>query len=128
VVDRRRVNSTVMPLSACDIARKLMNIIMNDGSRQFGELPQAATWDKLRAHIEKLSGASVTQFVTDHVTEAWIDFSFRGFQFTVNNQFGDYWFFSNDAQAPDAILETVLSHCRSLLGNESKTAHVDGAA
>ena len=105
-----------------------MNIIMNDGSRQFGELPQSATWYKLRQHIGELDGASVTEFITDHVTEAWIDFSFRGYQFTVNNQFGNYWFFANDAQAPDEMLETVLFHCRSLLGDERKTIYLDGAA
>src|SRR6266550_2371833 len=104
-----------MPLSPCDMGRELLNIIMHDGSRQFGELPQSATWYKLRQHIGTLNGASVTEFITDDITEAWIDFSLRGYQFTVNNQFGDYWFFANDAQAPDEILETILSHCRSLL-------------
>ena len=110
------------------MTKELMNITMSDGSRQFGELPQSASWYKLRRHIGKLDGASVTEFITDHVTEAWIDFSFRGYQFTVNNQFGNYWFFANDAQAPDEILETVLSHCRSLLGDERKLLPLDGAA
>ena len=76
-------------------------------SRQFGELPQSATWSKLRQHLRKLDGATVTEFITDHVTEAWMDFSFRGYQFSVNNQLGDYWFFANDAHTPDEALETA---------------------
>jgi hypothetical protein len=107
------------------MAGELLNIIMPDGSRQFGELPQSATWYKLRGHIGKLDGASVTEFITDQVTEAWIDFTFRGYEFTVNNQFGEYWFFVNDAQAPEELLKLVLFHCRNLLGDER---HLDGAA
>jgi hypothetical protein len=70
------------------MAEGLLNVIMSDGSRQFGELPQTALWHVLRDHIEKLDGAAVTDFVTDDVTEAWIDFSYRGYRFSVNDQFG----------------------------------------
>ena len=95
---------------------QLLNIIMHDGSRNFGELPQTASWYKLRKHISRLNGAVVTDFVTDHITEAWIDFTFAGHSFTVNNQFGDYWFFVDNPQCPDDTLHIVLSHCESLLG------------
>ena len=101
---------------------------MHDSSRKFGELPQSASWNELRRHLGTLLGATVTDFIADNITEAWIDFSFGGHDFSVNNQFGDYWFFANDAQAPDEILETILSHCRSLLGDERKRIHLDGAA
>jgi len=95
---------------------KLLTIEMNDGSRHFGDLPQTVLWHQLRNHIEQLAGAEVTHFVTDNVTEAWIDFSFRGHRFSVNDQFGAYWFFVNDPTCPDEILEAVLSHCEFLLG------------
>jgi hypothetical protein len=103
------------------MAKELLNLIMHDGSRQFGELPQNASWYKLRDHIGNLNGAKVTDFVTDNVTEAWIDFTFRGSQFSVNDQFGDYWFFVKDPYCPDDILHAVLSHCRLLLGEERET-------
>lgn len=109
------------------MAQPLMNITMNDGSRKFGELPQSVTWYELRQHIGKLDGASVTEFITDDVTEAWIDFSFRGYQFAVNNQFGAYWFFASDPQVADEILGKILSHCGSLLDDEEETLHIDGA-
>ncbi|HEV8431063.1 MAG TPA: hypothetical protein VGQ41_24380 [Pyrinomonadaceae bacterium] len=94
---------------------KLLTIEMKDGSRHFGDLPQTVLWHQLRSHIEKLAGAEVTNFVTDNVTEAWIDFSYRGYCFSINDQFGDYWFFVNDPKCPDEILEAVLSHCELLL-------------
>jgi hypothetical protein len=84
---------------------------MNDGSRWFGELPQSVLWYDLRDHIEGLDGANLTEFVTDGVTEAWIDFSYRGYQFSVNDQIGEYWFFVDDPLCPDAVLEEVLSYC-----------------
>lgn len=107
-------------LVTCVMAEKLLSMIMNDGSRHFGDLPQTVLWYELRDHIERFDGAAVTGFVTDHVTEAWIDFSYRGYQFSVNDQFGDYWFFVDNPECPDKILEAVLSHCEVLLGSGRK--------
>jgi hypothetical protein len=103
------------------MAVKLLNIEMNDGSRHFGDLPQTLTWYQLRIHIKKLDGAKVTGFITDHVTEAWIDFSYRGHCFSVNNQFGAYWFFVNDPNCPDEILAAVVSRCEVLLGTADES-------
>ena len=97
------------------MAVKLFTIEMNDGSRHFGESPQMVLWYELRDHIEKLAGAEITGFITDNITEAWIDFSYRGHRFSVNDQFGEYWFFVDDPECPDEILVAVLSHCESLL-------------
>ena len=91
---------------------------MKDGSRNFGDLPVTVSWHGLRNHISKLDGAVVTGFITDEITEAWIDFSYCGHQFAVNNQFGDYWFFVDNPKCPDEILEAVLFHCELLLGRD----------
>src|ERR1044072_6001962 len=107
------------------MSHALLNIIAHDGSRQFGELPQSVSWNKLRRHIKRLDGVTDVSLLTDNVIEGWIDFNFRGHDFSVNNQFGDYWFFVKDPQSPDDVLETVLSHCRNLLGDERQFALVD---
>ena len=85
-------------------------------------------WNKLRRHIKRLDGVTNVTLLTDNVTEAWIDFNFRGHGFSVNNPFGDYWFFVRDPQSPDDVLETVLSHCRDLLGDVRRSASVEEAA
>ena len=103
------------------MGEKLLDLIMNDGSRHFGELPQTVLWYELRDHIESLEGATVTNFITDNVTEAWLDFAYRGYLFSVNDQFGGYWFFVDNPKCPDDILEAVLSHYRLLLGGEPYT-------
>lgn len=94
--------------------RRLLMMIMHDGSRHFGSVPQVADWYAVRDHVSRLPGAQLTGFVTDHVTEAWIDFSYAGHRFSINDQFGDYWFFVDDPTCPDAILQQMLDHFETL--------------
>ena len=88
---------------------------MNDGSRHFGDMPESLSWDELRQHIARLEGAEVTAFVTDNITEGWLDFSYCGYSFSINDQLGAYWFFVDNPKCPDEILDTVLSHCRGMI-------------
>ena len=88
---------------------------MHDGSRHFASLPESCSWVALRRHIERLPGAAVTKYISDDVTEMWLDFSFRGHPFTVNNQFGEFWFFTSDPACSDYTLRAVVEHCESLL-------------
>ena len=94
---------------------------MNDGSRHFGELPHTKMWYGVRDHIKKLAGADLTDFITDHVTEAWIDFSYRHHRFSINDQFGAYWFFVNDPRVQTRFLKRycrILSFCSERLMSE----------
>ena len=96
----------------------LLDLRMHDGSRHFAGLPMTTLWYDVRDHVEKLSGAVLTGFVTDHVTEAWIDFTYADHQFSINDQHGEYWFFVQDPACPDAVLLRVLRHFERLLGHE----------
>jgi hypothetical protein len=90
---------------------------MHDGSRLFAKIPEDfELWDQLRDHLKTLEGVSVTKYFTDDVTEVWIDFDFRGHKFTVNNQFGEYWFFVADPSCDDEILKAVVVHARKYVG------------
>lgn len=95
--------------------QSLINLIMHDGSRHFGDLPQTVDWYAVRDHVARLPGAALSGFVTDDITEAWIDFNYRQHDFSINNQFGDYWFFVNDPACPAEILREVLNHFAELL-------------
>ena len=103
------------------MAEKLLNVTMNDGSRHFGDLPQTVLWHELRDHVGRLDGAVLTGFITDNVTEAWIDFTYGACRFSINDQMGNYWFFVDNPICPDEVLEAVLSHCELLLGSRSET-------
>lgn len=97
------------------MAIQLMDFRAHDCSRQFAELPQTVLWHALHKHIKRLRGVKMTGFISDGITEAWIDFEFQGHFFTVNDQFGEYWFFVKDPACPDAILARIVEHCESLL-------------
>ena len=94
---------------------KLIDIRMNDGSRQFAVLPESAEWHQLYDHIATLEGAVVLEMLTDGAADMWLDFDYGGQRFTVNSQFGEYWFFVQDPDAPDEVLEQVAAHCAQLL-------------
>lgn len=98
---------------------KIFSIIMHDGSRHFESLPESIDWDDLRDHIALLPGAQITGFVTDQLFEVWIDFTYRGHRFSVNNPFDSYWFFVEDPQCPEEILIEVIAHCEQATGNDT---------
>lgn len=97
--------------------RRLIDLRQNDGSRHFGSLPFSRSWESVRDHVAQLGGARLSGFLTDGVTEAWIDFELAGWRFTINNQLGEYWFSVADPSCPDSLLRSVLTHFAGLLGD-----------
>ena len=95
---------------------KLIDFKANDGSRQFLALPESIGFDDLLDHIATLSGVTITDYVTDHRTEVWIDFDFHGHNFSVNNQMGEYWFFVKDPNCHEDFLTTIATHCATKTG------------
>jgi len=93
----------------------LFDMRMRDGSRHFAALPESAGFDDLYRHIGQLPGTTITGYITDHITEMWLDFTFHGHAFSINNQCGDYWLFVIDPACPDPVLQQVVEHCESLL-------------
>jgi hypothetical protein len=69
---------------------RIDDLRMRDGSRHFAALPETRDWYAVRDHVRWLPGAELTGFLCDGVTEAWIDFRFRGHRFSINDQYGDY--------------------------------------
>jgi hypothetical protein len=85
------------------------------GSRNFADLPETVSFEKLREISAKLNGAIETDFLTDWVTEVRLDFTYRGEKFSINNQMGDYWFFVDNPYCADEILLEVFEHFRKFL-------------
>jgi hypothetical protein len=96
--------------------KALMDIRANDGSRQFASLPATRDWYAVRDHAQSLAGATLTRFLCDGVTEAWIDFAFDGESFTINDQSGEYWFFVQNPACAERTLRAVRGHWETLLG------------
>ena len=94
---------------------EIYDMRMRDGSRHYAALPETESWERLHEHVRGLEGVSDTGMITDGVTEAWIDFRYRGQEFSINNQSGEFWFFVEDPACPAEVLEAVLNHCKLLL-------------
>jgi hypothetical protein len=87
---------------------------MHDGSRHFVYLPETATPIRLLFHVFSLFGAYPTAYVPS-IFESWIDFRYRGQKFSINNQYGDFWFFVQNPECPEEILNRVAAHFAKLL-------------
>lgn len=81
---------------------------MRDGTRHFGDLPEIVTFDEMYALAMASPEIEVKDFVSDQVTEMWLDLEFRGNRFSINNQSGEYWFFVDDPKCPDETLLGLL--------------------
>lgn len=99
-----------------DESGELTDHRMCDGTRNFATLSASRDWYAVRDHVASLAGAAITAFVCDDLTEAWIDFRFRGHEFSINDQMGEYWFFVRDPNCDATILQAVAEHFRTLLG------------
>ncbi len=89
---------------------KLFSFILPNGSRNYADLPEFYPWDVLRDHLKKLFGSRETAYVSDNVTEFWLDFDFRDNKFSINNQSGEFWFIVEDPNCSDVILIEVIEH------------------
>lgn len=94
---------------------EITNIISNDGSRHFLSVPERVQWEELRESVGKLNGAIETNYISDGVTEMWLDFTYKEQKFTVNNQFGEFWFFAEDAGCPEDLLKDLASYFQASL-------------
>jgi hypothetical protein len=87
----------------------LIDLPTHNGGRQFAALPQTTDAVTLRNHLAQLRGVRLGCFLHS-VSESWIDFALGAHEFSINDQFGEYWFFVADPDAPDELLEQVVSH------------------
>jgi len=72
--------------------------------------------DALKEHLEKLDGLKVTGYTPEILTEAEISFTYKGFEFDVDNTHWEwqFWVYGNCSKK---ILDEIETHCTLLLGN-----------
>lgn len=87
---------------------------MHDGSRHFVSLPESQPSSRLMTYLDGLIGALPTAYLPS-MLESWIDFSYKGHKFSINNQMGEYWFFVRDSNCPEEVLLEVATHFQELL-------------
>jgi hypothetical protein len=96
---------------------RLIDRRTEDGSRHFASLPKTCTWQALCERILLLPGAQIADFGAVNEAGTWIDFTYRGYRFSVSHRNGEFCFFVREPQCPDLSLYRVASHCQDLLGS-----------
>ncbi len=89
---------------------KLLDVRCPDGSRHFAAIPDCFgthEWQVMQQRLASLSGVTVTGFV-DATSQAIVDFTYRGHEFSLDTQFGELWLFTDDPGCPDEILAEVI--------------------
>ena len=89
---------------------------MADGSVLFAELSGNISWAELRDHLERIDQLLIMKFVTDGITEAWLDFYYHGQHCTVHCPLDDYLVFAQDGNCPAFMLMELIEHFRMLAG------------
>ena len=95
-------------------SQKITNFVMHDGSRHFVSLPEVKEPPAMFWHIFRL-GFAFPYFYLSNAMESWIDFWYKGYRFTINNQYGEYWFFVKNPLCPEKILNDVAAHFSKIL-------------
>jgi hypothetical protein len=80
-----------------------------DGSRQFLEILKTVYPEELVVWLETLPGLKITE-VLSSIPETWVDFTYRGYAFSVHDPIDAYWFFVADPDCADVILQEVADH------------------
>lgn len=87
----------------------LTDIRMHDGSRDFLSLPVRRTPQQLKNSLKGLRHVRGVKLAQD-VVESWLSFSWHGWEIAINDPFGEYWFFAENPETPEPILEEIRDH------------------
>ena len=87
----------------------LTDIRMHDGSRDFLSLPCTQGPDSLWHSLRGLDHVTRNSFVPA-ITETWMAFTWRGWSIAIHDPYGEYWFFADDPETPDTILQEIRAH------------------
>src|SRR5262249_25527485 len=80
-----------------------MDLRLPLGSRLFASHPATMRWPDLRDHVRRLTGAKLGRVECDGLLLCWIDFTYQGHSFGIRNAAGEFWFFVESPDCPDAI-------------------------
>jgi len=94
---------------------------MNDRSRHVISLPESCSFSDLKRFTKKKEGIRISNYISDGITEMWLDFHYKNQDFSINNQCDEYWFFVNDQTCPEDILYEVAEYFFEKLGISIET-------
>ncbi|KCZ53743.1 hypothetical protein HY29_16175 [Hyphomonas beringensis] len=86
--------------------QKLLKSVVNDAGRHFFDAPAALSMDECVIRLGLLEGVNVVSMMPAEIGQ-WLVFQFEGYAFSASNPFGEVWFFADDPETPDGILQKI---------------------
>ena len=99
---------------------ELLTVINHDGTRLFGKRPTAASRPTLSLLFERIRDLPrllhpyAVRFASGHDDAMVVGFTYSGYDFSIRERDGEYWFLVSQADCPDLWLEHILAHCRKV--------------
>jgi hypothetical protein len=89
---------------------------LNSHTNQYDAMISGAltTDDQLKSHLEKLKGLQVISHIPPFTTEAIITFRYKNYEFTADNAYM-VWSFWTYRDCPDEIILEIRKHLRGLV-------------
>jgi hypothetical protein len=80
---------------------------MNTPFRKFAQTCFAY---QLRDHLAGLQGAAITDTIDAPIAGSWIEFTYGGHSFTINEEAGEFVFSVEEPECPQCLLSDVSAH------------------
>ena len=101
---------------------------MRDGSLLFASRPATVLPDVLARHLARMPGVEIRDGAMS-ASDSSIAYAFRGRDFEVREQFGEYWFIARDTDTARETLLAISAHAEALLrGDPAKELRRDQRA
>ena len=95
-----------MSRGASDEPPKLLKSVSHDAVRHFFDAPATMSLDACMLRLSQMDGLSITSLTPSELGH-WLSFTCEGYGFAANDPFGEVWFFAEDPETPDALLQKI---------------------
>lgn len=85
---------------------KLLKSVSRDAGRHFFDAPARMNLDDCILRLKHLAGLEIISLTPSELGH-WLSFRFEGHAFSANDPFGEVWFFAEDPETPDALLQKI---------------------
>lgn len=85
---------------------KLLKSVSRDAGRHFFDAPAAMSLDDCMLRLQTLAGLEIISLTPSELGH-WLAFTFEGHAFSANDPFGEVWFFAQDPETPESLLQKI---------------------
>lgn len=85
---------------------KLLKSLSNDAGRHFFDAPAGMSMDACILRLVSLDDLTIVSLTPSELGD-WLSFELDGHSFSANDPFGEVWFFAENPETPEPILQKI---------------------